>query len=319
MRWNINQFLSFIWPQSFQQATHQPLLQQSEIERIRHLAEKPYRTTPHQHEVEHRQYGDSRSVYRGYGLDYEESRLYQAGDEMRFMNWRLSARSNELYMKVFREERRPSVFILLDRRQSMRFGSQTQLKVTQAARVAAHVSFIAKQNNSPIAGVILNKTTKWIPEASGETGVYNLVNQAISPCPPLNNDNNEVSLEHTLKILLNMLVKGSIVYLISDFHDLDDTAQPLLLQLSEEHKLVSILVNDPVEIKLPDSAAISIYNPQTNDDIYLDTKQKNIQENFQQQAQRHFHNIQNRLSLYSEEYINIDTQTAQIEQLIPAL
>lgn len=297
---------------------HTALIEQVEIEKLRHLAEKPLTSPNHQYEVEHRQYGDMRSVYRGYGLDYEESRPYQAGDEMRFMNWRLSARSNALYMKVFREERRPSVFILLDRRQSMRFGSQSRLKVTQAARITAYLAFMAKQQNSPIAGVILNEVTEWIPEASGESGVYNLLNQANTACPPLDNENNEVSLNQTLRLLLNMLVRGSIIYLVSDFHDLDNESQPLLLQLSEEHKLIAINITDPIEKALPDADSISIYNPDNQEDILLDTTNPYLKKKYKERAAHHFEHIENTIARYNIDYIEISAETNNIHQKIPA-
>jgi len=300
-------------------AAQQPLLQQVEIEKLRHLAEKPIHHSNHQHEVEHRQYGDMRSVYRGYGLDYEESRPYQAGDEMRFMNWRLSARSNELFMKVFREERRPSVFILVDRRQSMRFGSQSRLKVTQAARITAYLAFMAKRQNSPVAGVILNEVHEWVPEASGETGVYNLLNQSNAACPPIMNEAGEISLNHTLRLLLNMLVRGSHIYLVSDFHDLNSSSHPLLLQLSEEHKLVAINISDSAERNLPQVSSISVYDPDDNEDIYLDTKNDTLTHQYHEQATKHFSTIQNILSQFNINYIDVDTEVEDIDQKIPAI
>jgi len=280
---------------------------------LRHLAEKPATSSLHKYEIEHRQYGDIRSVYRGYGLDYEESRPYQTGDEMRFMNWRLSARSNQLYMKVFREERRPSVFMLLDRRQSMRFGSQTRLKVCQATRIATYLSFIAKKQSSPIAGVVLNEVAEWIPESHGETAIYNLLLHSNQACPPLNNENNEVSLNHTLRLLLNMLVRGSVIYLISDFHDLDAESHPLLLQLSEEHKLTAIHVSDSIERNLPLMSGINIYNPDTQQDIYFDSQNNKIKYQYQQRAISHFSNIKTMLSQYNINYIEIDTELDSID------
>ena len=313
----LNKFINNIWHKPIIFAAQQPLLQQVEIEKLRHLAEKPISNSSHQHEVEHRQYGDMRSVYRGYGLDYEESRPYQTGDEMRFMNWRLSARSNELFMKVFREERRPSVFILVDRRQAMRFGSQSRLKVTQAARITAYLAFIAKRQNSPISGVILNEVTEWIPEASGETGVYNLLNQSNAACPPMTNETSDISLNHTLRLLLNMLIRGSIIYLVSDFHDLNASSHPLLLQLSEEHKLVAINISDSAERNLPQASSISIYNPDNNEDVYLDSRNERLSKHYHERAIGHFSNIENILSQYDIDYVEIDTETDNIDQKIP--
>ncbi len=313
----LNKIFNTAWQPANVEATQRPLLDQVDIEKLRHLAEKPIDHSSHQHEVEHRQYGDIRSVYRGYGLDYEESRPYQAGDEMRFMNWRLSARCNDLYMKVFREERRPSVFILIDRRQSMRFGSQSQLKVTQAARISTYLAFVAKRQNSPIAGVVLNETTEWVPEASGETAIYNLVNESISACPPLDNDNNEVNLNHTLRLLLNMLVQGSIVYLISDFHDLNNSSHPLLLQLSEQHNVVAININDPAEINFPKTAAINIYNPNNDEDIFLNGSTQILNQHYKEKSEQYFSNIKNIITRYNIEYVSISTEDNNIDQIIP--
>ena len=296
-------------------AFNRSLLDRTDIEKLRHLAEHPSNHSPHGYEVEHRQYGDIRSVYRGYGLDYEESRTYQTGDEMRFMNWRLSARTNELYMKVFREERRPSVFILIDRRQPMRFGSNTRLKVTQAARIATYLGFIAKQQNAPIGGVVLNKTSDWIPESSGDTGIYNLLNQVNSPCPPLEDDLSELSLEHTLRLLLTMLVRGSIVYIISDFHDLIEKSEPSLLQLSEEHQVHAMHVFDELEKQLPNAAGINIVDPTSDDGIYLDQKDL-IQERFQNQSRIHFQTIQKRFSQFNIPYIEISTEIDNIDRVL---
>lgn len=293
-----------------------PLLDKVSIEKLRHLAEMPADRMPHYHEVEHRQYGDMRSVYRGYGLDYEESRPYQSGDEMRFMNWRLSARSNELYMKVFREERRPSVFILVDRRQSMRFGSKTRLKVTQAARISTYLAFLAKQQHAPIGGVVLNEATEWIPEANGEAGVYALLSKTNSPCPPINNEENELSLDHTLRLLLNMLVRGSVIYLISDFHDLDSAAHPVLLQLSEEHQVHAINVHDKLERTLPANTGINIVNPEANEDIYLGDRENIIQAQFQQRSDAHFESIRTSFSQFNIKYTEIDADLDDIERFI---
>lgn len=296
---------------------NRPLLDKISIEKLRHLAERPADRMPHYYEVEHRQYGDMRSVYRGYGLDYEESRPYQTGDEMRFMNWRLSARSNELYMKVFREERRPSVFIMVDRRQAMRFGSRTRLKVTQAARISTYLAFLAKQQNAPIGGVVLNDTAAWLPELSGEAGIYALLSQANAACPPIYSDESELSLNHTLRLLLNMLVRGSVIYLISDFHDLTTESHPVLLQLSEEHQVHAINVYDKLEKKLPENIGVNIVNPENNGDIYLGDRRNVIQDQFQQRSSKYFDDIRNSFSQFNISYTEIDAELNEIEQIIP--
>lgn len=239
-----------------QQDVNAPLLTRAEILDLSYRTEALDRGGAHPYEVAHRQYGDARSVYRGFGMDYEESRPYQSGDDFRFMNWRLSARSGELYMKVFREERQPSVFILMDRRTSMRFGTQRRLKVTQAARVASLLAFSAQNHNTPVGGVLLeDDQLKWIPEFYHNSGAFTFINAACKACPPYppsaTKDTATENAAHVIRLLHNMLVQGSIVYLIGDFHDIDREIQPALLQLACEHHVYAIRIVDEAEINLP--------------------------------------------------------------------
>ena len=248
-----------------------PLLTRKEILDLRYRVEQDRANTVYRHEVEHRTLGDARSVYRGYGMDYDESRPYFPGDELRFMNWRVTARTGEPHMKVFREERKPAVFIVVDRRQNMCFGTRRRLKVSQAVRTAAVTAFDARLNNAPVAGLLLesilndaaNNEEKskltWITETGDEAGVFNFIHAANKPCPPaetvrqgtLPGESTEQSLSHVIKLLTPMLAQGSSVVLISDFHDLDDNCRSSLLELSMTHHLKAIHIIDPVEKKLP--------------------------------------------------------------------
>ena len=276
-----------LWPEHWRMAQHKnhqqfnnPLLSEDEILDLRYRVEQDRANTRHSHEVEHRTLGDVRSVYRGYGLDYDESRPYFPGDELRFMNWRVTARTGEPHMKVFREERKPAVFIVVDRRQSMCFGTRRRLKVTQAVRAAAITAFAARQSNAPVAGLLLenidnknknendnNKPSAgltWIAETNNESGVFNFIHAANKPCPPAAMSQNntqskkhaEESLLHIIKLLTAMLPQGSSVVLISDFHDLEDNCRSSLLELSMTHQLQAIHIIDPVEEKLPECGSL---------------------------------------------------------------
>ena len=260
------------------QQFNKPLLSEYEILDLRNRVELDRASTQHRQEVEHRGLGDVRSIYRGYGLDYDESRLYFPGDELRFMNWRVTARTGKAHMKVFREERKPAMFIVVDRRQNMCFGTRRRLKVTQAVRAAASMAFAARLSNAPLAGLLLeskegeidnNKTTArltWIAETNNEAGVFNFIHAANKPCPPagmsLENSQStepaEESLLHIIKLLTAMLPQGSSVVLISDFHDLEDNCRSSLLELSMTHQLQAIHIIDPVEEKLPKCGSLQL-------------------------------------------------------------
>lgn len=235
-----------------------PLLTREEILDLSYRAESHDRAGDHHHEVAHRQYGDARSVYRGFGMDYEESRPYQSGDDFRFMNWRLSARSGDLYMKVFREERQPSVFILMDRGASMRFGTGQRLKVTQAARVATLLAFSAQNHNTPVGGVLLEEPLQWLPELATNAGAFPFINAACRACPPLDENTPAQDTTHVIRLLHSMLVQGSIVYLVGDFHDIDRESQPALLQLACEHRVYAIRIIDESEINLPRAGELDL-------------------------------------------------------------
>ncbi|GMR06868.1 MAG: DUF58 domain-containing protein [Gammaproteobacteria bacterium] len=240
-----------------------PLLSRNEILKLRIQVELQSGPAEYRHEVEHRTLGDARSVYRGYGMDYDESRPYFPGDELRFMNWRVTARTGVPHMKVFREERKPGVFIVVDRRQDMRFGTRCRLKVTQAVRAAAVMAFDARLRNAPVAGVLLESAQKsrlsWIAESFDEAGVFNFIREANKPCSPpvsaqtipLSDSRNEESLSHVIKLITPMLAQGNSVILISDFNDLDDSCRSSLLELSMTHHLQAIHIIDPVEVELP--------------------------------------------------------------------
>jgi uncharacterized protein (DUF58 family) len=288
--WPINQHTRF-------SGINTPLLSQQEILDLRYRVEEDRENPAHELEVEHRTLGETRSVYRGYGIDYDESRPYFPGDELRFMNWRATARTGEPHMKVFREERRPAVFIVVDRRQNMRFGTKCRLKVSQAVRAAAITAFSSRLRNAPVAGVLLQSIQKvddknmqeanmtWIAETNDEAGVFNFIHAANAACPPPQIEHNltQTTLSDVIKLLTPMLAQGSNVVLISDFHDLDNHCRASLLELSMTHRLQAIHIIDPVEKTLPACGNLLL---QSNEDllIAINSTDKNVQAKYQRAA-----------------------------------
>ena len=237
-------------------ALHSPLLSQADILDLHDRVHRDAPMPDHRYDVAHRKLGDARSIYRGQGMDYDESRPYLPGDELRFMNWRVTARTGVPHMKVFREERKPGVFMVIDRRGSMRFGTRTRLKVTQAVRASAWLAFDARLRNAPVGAVILDSDLKWEAESSDEQGVYKLIEAANTPCPPISAEDSEPELAQVIKQLAVMLTQGSHVVLISDFHDIDDSCRTALLELSMEHQLLAIHITDAAELNLPDAGRL---------------------------------------------------------------
>lgn len=227
-----------------------PLLPESELQALYQRARSAAADTSLQNLLEQRQAGDVASRYRGAGLDYTESRPYQPGDEPRFIHWSVTARTGKAHVKQFREERRPAVFILLDRRKAMRFGTRVRLKAAQAARVAALVAFAATQQGWAVSGVILEAQPHWFPVSTDAHAVWEFVRLCAATCPPLPTTH-EPTLANMLPLINAQLVRGTHVYWLSDFADLDAACEAHILQLLHHHPLFTAQVLDSAECELP--------------------------------------------------------------------
>lgn len=236
-----------------------PLLTDAELQALYQRA-RSAAANPPPHLLEQRQMGDVASRYRGAGLDYAESRPYQPGDEPRYFDWRVTARTGKPYTKQFREERRPAVFILLDRRSRMRFGTRVRLKAAQAACVAALVAFAALQQGWAVSGVVLETQPHWMPASTDSHAVWEFVRHAAAACPPVS-AHAEPSLANILPLLAPQLVRGVHVYLLSDFADLDAACEAHILQLLHHHPLFTVQVLDSAECELPAAGRLNLQGP----------------------------------------------------------
>ena len=296
---------------------HQPLLNDDEILDLLLRVQNNKKSRSHQYDISFRKIGDVRSIYRGHGMDYEESRLYQSGDDPRYMNWQLSARTGQHYMKVFREERQPGVFILIDRRNSMRFGTKQRLKITQAVRATAIAAFSAQENNFSIGGVILDDEIEWFKENQNKQAVFDFIHKAACPAHPVVTqiENKQPNIADVLRILNEILTSGSIVYLISDFSDLEESSQSSLLQLSSSHHVQAIQITDPAEQVLPTAGAASFKASINNKYIDIDTSSKLEQDNYKARALDYFSNKKNLFEDIAIPYQQILTTYEDIEKI----
>jgi uncharacterized protein (DUF58 family) len=249
-----------------------PLLARDEIMRLRALANAHSREpTAPAPEVRAHLAGDRRSVYRGSGMDFEESRRYAAGDDVRYMNWRLTARFDAPFMKVFREERRPAVFIAIDRRSAMRFATRTRLKAAQAARVAAVCAFLAADRGAAVGGLVVESPLRWIPTRGGQAGAMELIRAAAAACPPTTDAADTPALSHILRLMDAALPPGSELFVVSDFSGLTDQDLPVLLRLSGNHAIRAVEILDPGELELPNAGRLWLEPLDNDTPLFVDT------------------------------------------------
>lgn len=268
------------------EAVHASLLNDAELAEIIQHVQAMDLAHQQPKDVHYRQAGDYRSVYLGRGLDFEEVRLYQRGDEIRDMDWRTTARTGKPYLKVYREEHQPALHIVVDRGASMRFGTRTQLKVTLAARIAAVFAFAAMPANTCIGGTLWQPGGFTLPCRNGEEGATQLVRAAIAACPPLQQDTHEQARTFAtmLRELDALLQRGSRLVLISDFAQLHEQDLPILMRLASHHNLLALQVVDSAEETLPNVGMMQFLDMATGKLRWLDSGSQRVRSAFQKEA-----------------------------------
>lgn len=234
-------------------------------------------------EVHDHHAGDWASRWLGRGLDFEESRLYSPGDDIRDMDWRTTARTGRPHLKIYREERQPTVHLVVDRGATMRFGTRKRLKVAQAARVAAVLAFAASAQNGVIGATLWDRDDTLLPALHGRLAALALIEQAAAPCPPLSDPAATDSLRQAdrLAVLEASLPRGARLVLISDFTWLAAGHLSMLASLAARFDVRAIQIVDAAERALPDMGLVRFHDMASRQDVWLDTAQASVRRDCQ--------------------------------------
>lgn len=200
--------------------------------------------------------GSYLTKHKGRGMEFDEARHYQPGDDIRAIDWRVTARTGKTHTKVYREERERPVFVLCDLSSSMQFGTQLLLKAVQAAHLSALISWAAAQRGDKVGALIYSdhNHTECKP-LSRKRAVLSICHELMRCQNEVHSNISPVSsnlkLEDALARLRRLAKPGSLVYLISDFIQLNDTALQHLLQISRHCEVSALAITDPLERQLP--------------------------------------------------------------------
>jgi uncharacterized protein (DUF58 family) len=210
--------------------------------------------------------GQYHSVFKGRGMAFSEVRQYQPGDEIRIIDWNVTARMNDAYVKVFTEERELTVMLLVDVSASEDFGSKARSKSEMAAEIAAQIAFSASANNDRV-GLILfsDQVEKVIPPKKGRKHVLRVVSDILSFRPVRKG----TSLAAGLNYLSQIAKRKSVTFLISDFLAAD-YEKPLRI-VGRKHDLVPVVIADPLEEAFPKMGIVDMEDPETGERITVDT------------------------------------------------
>jgi uncharacterized protein (DUF58 family) len=226
--------------------------------------------------------GEYHSQFKGRGMAFSEVREYQPGDDVRSIDWNVTARLNKPYIKVFEEERELTVMLLVDVSGSRHFGTLTQMKRDMMAEVAATLAFSTIANNDKV-GVIFfsDKIEKFIPAQKGKTHVLHIIRELLSFEPT----STGTDIAHALQYFSNAQKRHSTAFLISDFIGIENLEKPLMIA-SNRHEINAIQIYDRRDTKLPNVGLVLFRDAETGQDIWVDTAIQSVREQYAQAWQQ---------------------------------
>ncbi|GHU60785.1 hypothetical protein FACS1894121_1430 [Bacteroidia bacterium] len=224
--------------------------------------------------------GEYHSAFKGRGMTFSEVREYQYGDDIRNIDWNVTARHNHPYIKVFEEERELTVMLLIDVSASRLFGSTSKLKKNQITEIAAVLAFSAIQNKDKI-GVLFfsDKIEKFIPPKKGRTHILHIIRQLVGFVP----ENSGTNIAQALEYLTNSIKKRCTCFVISDFVDAHDFERPLSIA-NRKHDVMALRVYDRRENELPPVGLLYLRDAETGEKLWVNTSDRKLRNDYRQFA-----------------------------------
>ncbi|MGB5265717.1 MAG: DUF58 domain-containing protein [Polyangiales bacterium] len=225
--------------------------------------------------------GSYHSVFKGRGMAFSEVRQYQPGDDVRFIDWNVSARMNDTYVKVFTEEREMTVMLLVDLSASERFGSTDKPKIETVAEVAALLAFSAIKNNDRV-GLILftDRIERFVPPKKGRSHVMRVVTEILNANP----EGEGTDLRVALDLLGGIGKRRTVAFVISDF--IADQYEKALKVVAAKHDVIPIQILDPREDELADVGLALVEDLETGELVEVDTSNSKVRVEYAREAQR---------------------------------
>jgi len=255
--------------------------------------------------------GEYHSVFKGRGMEFDEVREYQHGDDVRTIDWNVTSRTGHPYVKRYVEERELTVMLLVDASASGFFGSSEKMKSEIAAELSALLAFSAIKNNDRVGAILFtDKVEKFIPPRRGSTHVLRVIREILFHRPQGKGTCIQKALEH-----LNLVVhKRAVVFLISDL--LDQGFEQSLKVANRRHDVVIIRVVDPRERELPNVGILEARDAETGEIVYIDTALPSVRERYHDNWERNRERVEKLFHLNKIDHIAIDTAIPYVAPLV---
>lgn len=218
--------------------------------------------------------GQYHSAFKGRGMAFSEVRAYQYGDDVRDIDWNVTARMNSPYVKVFEEERELTVMLLVDMSGSLDFGTRREMKRDKVAEIAATLAFSAIQNNDKI-GVLFfsDKIEKYIPPKKGKKHILYIIREMLDFRP----ESRRTDIKCALEFLMSAIKRRCTTFVISDFYCRNSFDKEMMI-CCKKHDVVAIQVYDPFVRELPDVGLVKVADSETSHEMYIDTSDKKLRQ-----------------------------------------
>jgi uncharacterized protein (DUF58 family) len=227
--------------------------------------------------------GDYHSIFKGRGMEFDEVRPYQIGDEIRTIDWNVTARMGEPYVKRYVEERELTVMLLVDASASESFGSVNRFKRELAAELTAVLSFAATTNNDKVGLIIFTDEIElFIPPRKGRRHILRLIRELLAFEPK----NRGTDIKMALDTVNQILKRRSIIFLVSDFLANPESYRRELAVTNRRHDVIAVDLHDPLEETIGDVGLLALEDPETDEIVWVDTGSRAWRTSYQQRVQQ---------------------------------
>ena len=255
--------------------------------------------------------GEYHSIFKGRGMTFSEVREYNPGDDIRLIDWNVTARTGSPFIKVFEEERELTVFLLVDISSSGEFGTRSQLKKDYIAEIASVLGFSAIKNNDKVGLILFSDAVeKYIIPKKGKTHVLRVVRELLYTDPI----GSKTSIRQALDYLLKVAKRKCVVFLLSDF--LDDNYITSLKVVNKKHDCVAIQILDPAELEFPDLGLVKVEDPETGEMLWVDTSSNEMMQQLKKEVSIKQLNFEKKLRKFGIDLVSISTDEDFVDPLL---
>ena len=256
--------------------------------------------------------GDYHSNFKGRGMTFSEVREYQHGDDIRFIDWNVTARTGKPYIKIFEEERELTVLLLIDVSSSGVFGSKSKLKIDLGIEIAAMLGFSAIKNNDKV-GLILfsDDIVKYIPPKKGKSHVLRLITDLVNH--NYDKKQNQTSIKKALEFASKISKRKNVMFVISDFIDKNFWTE--MKYLNFNHDVIGVQIYDMFEKEFPDLGLIQVHNSESNERLWIDTSNEKIRSDFSKDFSERLNDFAQKCKNIGFDLIQIGTNEDYVKAL----